>query len=85
MAEFLIADGFVDSLKKLEKSTQEQVKDRLKFLAAVENPLLFAKKMKGYKDAFRFRSGDYRILFRLQSGKFVLLLVKHRKDIYAGL
>lgn len=82
MFEFTVTDSFIKSLQKLEPKVQAAVKKKLKFLSGVEQALVFAKKLKGKKDIFRFRSGDYRIVFRLEGREVVLLLVKHRKDIY---
>jgi len=84
MYEFLVTDDFRDSLKKLDSQVQRDIKNKLKFLASTENPLLFSKKLKGYKNIFRFRCGDFRIVFQLKGKTILLLLVKHRKEIYEG-
>lgn len=85
MFEFIVTPKFIESLKDLDLTVQQHIKQRLKFFSAHENPLIFAKKLRGYKDLFRFRAGDFRIIFRLSKTKFFLLLAKHRKDIYEGL
>lgn len=54
----------------------------------LQDPLVKAKKLKGFElDTYRFRVGDYRVVFRLdkESGKIVVLIVlkiAHRKDVY---
>lgn len=60
MFEFLATQRFIKSLEKLDSSRGEEVKQKLRFLAKQGNPLWFAKKIKGYKSIFRFRSGDIR-------------------------
>lgn len=85
MFEFVCSEDFSDRLKQLEKGLQVRIKEKLKFLSATENPLLFAKKIKGYKDIFRFRVGDFRIVFRRSKNTITLFFVEHRKDIYEGL
>jgi len=40
------------------------------------------KKMKGYKDAYRIRIGDYRIGFYIEKTEIFISTVAHRKDIY---
>ncbi len=85
MFEFFATQTFIKSLRKLDSATNSNIKERLRFLSEQENPLLFAKKIKGYKNVFRFRSGDYRILFDLNDNKIFLLLAKHRKEIYKNL
>ncbi len=79
---FLITDDFLESLKRLDKPIQEMVKEKLRFFSESEYPLNFAKKLKGQKRIFRFRAGDYRIVFRLDQTSIILLNVKHRKDVY---
>ena len=84
MAEFFTTSDFSNSLGKLDQETQRRIKEKVTFFADQENPILFAKKLKGYKDVFRFRVGDYRIVFQLSEKKIILLLVKHRREIYAS-
>lgn len=85
MFEFLVTDDFKKSLDELDKSVQERVKEKLNFLSQQENPLIFAKKLKGHKNIFRFRAGDFRIIFQISNKKIVLLFIKHRKEVYKGL
>lgn len=85
MFEFAITDDFRKSLEQLDKRMQESIRSKLGFLSELKNPLRFAKRLTSYKDIFRFRAGDYRMVFRLEKRKIVLLLVKHRKDVYKGL
>lgn len=80
--QFTVTDTFIDSLELLEKKIQRAVKKKLQALSKYEKPLYFAKKLKGKKNIFRFRSGNYRIVFRMDGREIILLLVKHRKDIY---
>ena len=80
--QFTITDTFVYSLEMLEKKVKARVKKKLKVLSKYEKPLFFAKKLKAKKNIFRFRAGDYRIVFRLEGNEIILLMVKHRKDIY---
>ena len=43
------------------------------------------KKLKGYKDLYRLRSGDYRILYTYGDGLVTRLIgVDDRKDVYDG-
>lgn len=85
MFEFLASSDFVKNIQKLDPAIQKQIKEKLRFLQETENPLLFAKKLKGYKNIFRFRAGNLRMVVRLEQQKIILLFVKHRKDIYEGL
>lgn len=85
MFEFLVTQKFIKSLEKLDESNGREVKKKLHFLAKQENPLFFAKKIKGHKNIFRFRAGDYRIVFELYENQISLIATGHRKEIYKNL
>lgn len=42
------------------------------------------KKLRGAPDHYRLRIGDYRIIYRLDAGRVVVVIVKigHRRDVY---
>jgi len=55
----------------------------LEFFERQEDPLIFAKALTKPADAqYRFRVGNYRILFDVEGSNIIILLVQHRKDIY---
>jgi len=85
MFEFEYTDDFEESLNLLERKTKNQILEKLQFFSELKNPLTHAKSIKGFKNIFRFRVGEYRILFRASKQKITLLLVDHRKNIYKGL
>lgn len=85
MYQFLLTDDFLESLEQLDPSVQGLIKTKLRWFASSENPLPLAKKLRGYKDLYRFRVGHYRLIFRLSKKSIILLLVKNRKDVYMGL
>jgi len=82
MFSFLYSEDFLKCLKKLSNHAQKQTKERLRFFIKQENPLFYAKKLKGMQNIYRFRIGSYRIIFELENDTIILLLIKHRKDIY---
>lgn len=67
-------------IKKLPKFVQIAVVERLKRLSGGD--LGGAVKLAGYKDAFRIRTGRYRIVYRVLGKKIYIVLVGHRKEIY---
>lgn len=85
MIDFVATQSFSDDLKRLDVPIRKRIKEKLLSLTASENPLLYARKMKGYKDLFRFRIGDYRVIVQYTKLQIILLNVKHRKEIYEGL
>jgi mRNA interferase RelE/StbE len=70
-------------LKKLDKKIQKRIINKLKFFASQKNPLQFAEPLRDRRfGQFRFRIGDYRVIFDVERGKIIILKVGHRKDIY---
>lgn len=43
-----------------------------------------ARELSGYADVFRIRVGVYRVLYAVEDGRLVVLILKigHRKDVY---
>lgn len=70
----------------LEKSLQKKILKKLEFFANSEHLMLFAKKLVGFEDRFRFRIGDYRVIVAVkdQNTLIILLILKigHRREIY---
>ena len=52
-------------------------------LAAAPRPT-GCKKLKGYKNSYRIRVGDYRIIYEVEDKilRILVIAVGHRKDIY---
>ena len=54
-----------------------------KLLRYKEDPLKYAEKISDPKlGSYRFRIGDYRVIFDLEGKNIVILRVGHRRDIY---
>lgn len=70
-------------IEKLPSQVRRRILEKLKFYSVQENPLRFADRLQDYRfGEYRFRIGDYRILFDVKDQKIVILKVGHRKDIY---
>jgi mRNA interferase RelE/StbE len=70
-------------LAALERSMQRRITRRIDQLAS--DPRGFGSvKLRGAKDIWRSRVGDYRILFRIEDDRLVVLVIKfaHRRDVY---
>jgi len=88
MSKYIIefTKTFNKSFSKLEKRTQAQVKSAIaNFLNNADASDVI--KLKGHKDSYRIRSGDYRIIFRQYDSKLLIVFVdvKHRKEVYKDL
>ena len=70
-------------IQQLEPKVKSRIgKALLRFEA---DPLGYAKSLTNADlGTYRFRVGDYRIIFDLVADKIVVLRVGHRRDIYKG-
>ena len=79
--------SFIKDFKKLPKGTKADVRKICSedFLIAknlTEIRQIDIKLIRGFKNYFRIRIGDYRIGFKKEDQVVVFMRVKHRKDIY---
>ncbi len=71
------------NLKKLPRSIQKRILDKLDFYVRSDNPLTFAESLRDeVLGEFRFRIGDYRVAFDLVDNLIVVLKIGHRRDFY---
>lgn len=75
--------SFERDVKKLPKQAQLQIKE---IIEQVQSSALLSDfgptKMEGVKNAFRIRSGNYRIGFYLEGDTVIFSRVLDRKEIY---
>lgn len=69
-----------------EAVIQRRIVKKLDFYEKSENPLSFAKKLKGLDDKFSFRVGDYRVIVVPKDANnfivLVILKIGHRREVY---
>jgi len=76
-------------LERLDKNIAVRILKKIESYVNSSNPLSYAKKLKNFTiDTYRFRVGDYRIVFRMDPGTnkiiiLVVLRVLHRKEVYS--
>ncbi|NCO25230.1 type II toxin-antitoxin system RelE/ParE family toxin [Candidatus Parcubacteria bacterium] len=69
--------------QKLSRTTQKRIDGKLRFYLSQRNPLRFSEPLKDSRfGEWRFRIGDYRVLFDIEDDEIIILKVGHRKDIY---
>jgi len=63
--------------------------DRLRILKRIDlladDPRPFgSEKLSGHKDRYRVRQGNYRILYSIEDGRLIVIVVKvgHRREVY---
>jgi mRNA interferase RelE/StbE len=69
--------------KSLSHQIQSRVEKKIQNLA--ENPFPSGvKKLIGEENLYRIRVGDHRIVYTIESGKLIVLIVtiKHRREVY---
>jgi mRNA interferase RelE/StbE len=70
-------------LQKLVQEDRERISGRIRKLKEGLLPELDVKKLKGYKDQYRLRVGEFRVLFELQpEHTIVVYAVLPRKKAY---
>jgi mRNA interferase RelE/StbE len=70
-------------IKKLPPNIQKRIIKKLDYFVASSQPLSFAGRLTDYRiGSYRFRIGDYRVIFDLEDETLIILTLGHRKDIY---
>lgn len=68
---------------KLPSDIQTRIIHKLESYLSAPVPLAFARRLAGTTQSwFRFRVGDYRIIFEWEGDKILILQAGHRRDIY---
>lgn len=68
---------------KLDSQIQARIIKKLEFVISTLNPLDFAESLTQSKiGQYRFRVGDYRVVFDVEDETIIVLTVGHRRDIY---
>jgi mRNA interferase RelE/StbE len=77
----IFSDRVLKQLKKLEKNVQESIISALERIRI--RPQAHVTKLVG-DPGYRLRVGDYRVIFDIDEGNLVILVIKigHRKKIY---
>lgn len=67
-------------LKKFSAKEKLQIKQILQKIYSGNLKSVDLKKLKGYKDIFRVRKGDIRIIYRLDSNDNIFILAIERRN-----
>ena len=71
----------VKDIQKLDVEIRERIGKTL--LRYSESPLTYAEKLTDSSlGTYRFRIGDYRVVFDIERSEIVVLRVGHRREIY---
>lgn len=70
-------------IKKLSPEIAERIIKKLDYFVSTANPLSYADHLTNYEIGnYRFRIGDYRVIFDIYEDKIVILKLGHRREIY---
>ncbi len=71
-------------IKKLDPTVKTSIGNSLRKLQ--DNPVQYSEKLTDPRiGTYRFRIGDYRVIFDIEGKDIVVLRIGHRKDIYRRL
>lgn len=84
MAGVIFSEKASQEFWKLPNNIQKRIKIKLQFFSEQKNPLLFAKPMVGGDQfgEYRFRVGDYRVIFDYTQATIMVVKVGHRRNVY---
>jgi mRNA interferase RelE/StbE len=87
MFQFEYTKNAVRDLRQMDQQISKRILKKMDFFSKQENPMKFAKKLKDSSlGEYRFRIGDYRILFDINDNGslqiLMILSVKHRREAY---
>jgi mRNA interferase RelE/StbE len=73
-----------EQLQHLPFATEMRIREKLDFYLVQKDPLAFAQPLSGFP-VYRYRIGDYRVIFKIEAGILFVLLIKKRDEIYKDL
>ncbi|WP_072620301.1 type II toxin-antitoxin system RelE family toxin [Spirulina major] len=70
-------------LKKLSPQIRSRLLAEIKSLSDIPRPD-GVKKLKGYQNTYRIRVGDYRVIYEINDGEMLILIISavHRQSAY---
>jgi mRNA interferase RelE/StbE len=81
MYKILFTYRSLKDLESIDHGTQKRIAAKLKEYSS--EPLKYSKKLINTNlGTYRFRIGDYRIIFDIDEENIVILRIGHRKNIY---
>jgi mRNA interferase RelE/StbE len=72
-------------LKKLPINIQKRIAKKLDYFLNQKEPLDYAVPLigNGKIGNYRFRIGDYRVVFDINDTDLIILMIEHRRDVYS--
>lgn len=81
MYKVMLTQRTVKDIEKIDKETKDRIATKLREYAV--EPLKYARKLVDSKiGTYRFRIGDYWVIFDIDNDNIVILRIGHRRSIY---
>ncbi len=73
----------VKDFENLPQANRKRIAEKMRFYAGQKNPLRFAERLTEPREGeFRFRVGDYRIVFDIVKSQIFILAIRRRDKAY---
>ena len=74
----------IKDLRKLPINLQKRIAKKLEYYLNQSEPLDYAVPLVGNGKVgdYRFRVGDYRVVFDFKDNRITILMIEHRRDVY---
>lgn len=80
---YFLKPSALRDLQRLSRPVQKRIIGKLDFYTRTDNPLVFSEPLKDKSlGDYRFRIGDYRIIFDVAGDALIILAIGHRRGIY---
>jgi mRNA interferase RelE/StbE len=77
----ILSDRAEKQLEKLPKLAQLAVSEKIRKISRGEEATN-VEVLKGYKNVYRVRMGDYRMVYKKTESELHVVLIGHRREIY---
>lgn len=83
MFTYVFKSQALKDIKKLPTEIQKRIINKLEYFISSGKPLSYAENLVNFEiGQYRFRVGDYRVIFDLYGEQIIILTLGHRREIY---
>ncbi|OGM76536.1 hypothetical protein A2188_02875 [Candidatus Woesebacteria bacterium RIFOXYA1_FULL_43_9] len=83
MYRYAFREQALKDIKKLPKDVQIRILKKLDYFVSTDNPLQFADRLINFEiGTYRYRIGNYRVIFDLEEEVVVVITLGHCREIY---
>ncbi len=83
MYKYYFKKQALNDIRKLPKDIQKRIIYKLDYYISTDKPLSFVERLINNElGEYRFRIGDYRVIFDVEDEELIILTLDHRREIY---